>query len=224
MCLSLGLRVWTSEEHTRLSPTLLLFCLYDIIHCYQQATEMVSFFTEVSLFYKVMSVPAVWIEPPVCIHISPPSWTNPHPWTLLRPQGTELSSLLLVTAGSHWLFCTWQRPHVDSHLPVHRPPCGRCPFSTSALQIGSTAWLSRFHIYGLIDNICFSLSGLYHSVWKTLGQLTSPLMSQYFFLWLSNIPPGYVHSIFNLKTHSIQTHLIQKLLRWYTKWNNHIYI
>ena len=44
---------------------------------------------------------------------------------------------------------------------------------------------SRFHIYALIYDICFSLSDLLHSVWQSLGPSTSQFHS---FLWLSNIP------------------------------------
>ena len=47
----------------------------------------------------------------------------------------------------------------------------------------------RFHIYVLAYGICFSLSDLLHSVWKTLGPFTSLQITQFhFFLWLSNIP------------------------------------
>ena len=47
---------------------------------------------------------------------------------------------------------------------------------------------SRFHIYVLIYDICFSLSDLLHSVWQTLGPSTSLQMTQFCsFLWLSNI-------------------------------------
>ena len=49
--------------------------------------------------------------------------------------------------------------------------------------------LSRFHIYALIYNICFSLSDLLHSVWQSLDPSTSLQMTQFHsFLWLSNIP------------------------------------
>ena len=48
---------------------------------------------------------------------------------------------------------------------------------------------SRFHIYALIYDICFSLSDLLHSVWPSLGPSTSLQMTQFrSFLWLSNIP------------------------------------
>ena len=48
---------------------------------------------------------------------------------------------------------------------------------------------SRFHIYALIYNICFSLSDLLHSVWQSLDPSTSQQMTHFHsFLWLSNIP------------------------------------
>ena len=48
---------------------------------------------------------------------------------------------------------------------------------------------SRFHIYALIYDICFSLSDWLHSVWPSLGPSTSLQMTQFHsFLWLSNIP------------------------------------
>ena len=48
---------------------------------------------------------------------------------------------------------------------------------------------SRFHIYALIYDICFSLSDLLDSVWQSLDPSTSQQMTQFrSFLWLSNIP------------------------------------
>ena len=47
---------------------------------------------------------------------------------------------------------------------------------------------SRFHMYVLIYDICFSLSDLLHSVWQSLDPSTSLQMTQFHsFLWLSNI-------------------------------------
>ena len=48
---------------------------------------------------------------------------------------------------------------------------------------------SRFHIYALIYDTCFSLSDLLHSVWQSLDPSMSLQMTQICsFLWLSNIP------------------------------------
>ena len=52
---------------------------------------------------------------------------------------------------------------------------------------------SRFHIYALIYNICFFLSDLLHSIWRSLGPSMSLQMTQlHSVLWLSNIP-WYIH-------------------------------
>ena len=67
-------------------------------------------------------------------------------------------------------------------------------FSTSVSQFLS--WkpvhlyhFSRFHIYALIYDICFSLSDLLHSVWQSQGPSTFLQMTQFrSFLWLNNIP------------------------------------
>ena len=48
---------------------------------------------------------------------------------------------------------------------------------------------SRFYIYALIYNICFSVSDLFHSVYQALVSSTSlALTHMHSFLWLSNIP------------------------------------
>ena len=48
---------------------------------------------------------------------------------------------------------------------------------------------SRFHIYALIYDICFSLSDLLHSVWQSLDPSMSLQITQFrSFLWPSNIP------------------------------------
>ena len=74
-------------------------------------------------------------------------------------------------------FYTQQCIHVNPNLPIHPtthpghfPPFVSIGFflyfcvSISALQTGSSVPFSRFHIYVLIYNICFSLSDLLHSV------------------------------------------------------------
>ena len=61
---------------------------------------------------------------------------------------------------------------------------------------------SRFHIYALICDICFSLSDLLHSVWQSLDPSTSLQMTQFSsFLWLSNIP------LYICTTSSLSIHL-----------------
>ena len=69
--------------------------------------------------------------------------------------------------------------HVNPNRPIHHTttttplpvsPLGVHTFvlyiciSISALQTGSSVPFSRFHIYALIHNICFSFSDLPHSV------------------------------------------------------------
>ena len=93
-------------------------------------------------------------------------------------------------------------PHFPTFMSI-------CLFSTSALQ---TSFLpckpvhlyhfSRFHIYALIYNICFSLSDLFHSLWQSLGPSTSLQMTQFrSFVWLSNIP------LYICTTSSLSIHL-----------------
>ena len=61
--------------------------------------------------------------------------------------------------------------------------------SWTRLKQLSTYHFSRFYMYALIYDICFSLSDLLHSVWQTLGSSMFLQMVQFhFFLWLSNIP------------------------------------
>ena len=48
---------------------------------------------------------------------------------------------------------------------------------------------SRFHIYALIYDICFSLSDLLYFIWQSLDPTTSLQMTQFrSFIWLSNTP------------------------------------
>ena len=100
-------------------------------------------------------------------------------------------------------FYTHQCIHVNPNHPIqhtHLPPPLLSPLgvhtfalyicvSISALQTSSSIPFSRFHIYALIYDICFSLSDLLHSVWQSLDASTSLQMTQFrSFLWLSNIP------------------------------------
>ena len=88
--------------------------------------------------------------------------------------------------------CQSQSPN-SSHTPL--PPwypyvCSLrlCLYFRFVNKIVSTNFF-RFHIYVLIYDICFSLSGLLHSVWQSLGPSMSLQMTQFCsFLWLSNIP------------------------------------
>ena len=101
-------------------------------------------------------------------------------------------------------FYTPQCIHVNPNLPIHHtttpnpcrfPPLGVHTFvlyfcvSISALQTGSSVPFSRFYIYALIYDICFSLSDILHSLWQSLDPSTPLQMTKFHsFLWLSNIP------------------------------------
>ena len=84
-------------------------------------------------------------------------------------------STLCYTTGSHWLsilyivvyICQSQSPDL-SHFP-HPPLVSIRLFSTSVslflpYKLAHLYHFSRFHIYVLIYDICFSLSDLLHSV------------------------------------------------------------
>ena len=113
--------------------------------------------------------------------------------------------VFFYTAGSYYLsilsilvyICKSQSPNSSHH---HHPPSGFpplvsiCLFSTSVslflpCKPVHLHHFSRFQIYALIHDICFSLSDLLHSVWQSLGTATSLQMTQFrSFLWMSNIP------------------------------------
>ena len=92
--------------------------------------------------------------------------------------------------------CQSQTPNSSHHhsLPPLSPLVSIRLFSTFVSQylpctLVDLYHFSRFHIYVLIYNICFSLSDLLHSVLQSLDPFTSLQMTQYHsFLWLSNLP------------------------------------
>ena len=95
-----------------------------------------------------------------------------------------------------------------SQFITHTHPCrfpllvSICLFSTSVslflpCKPVHLYHFSRFHIYELTYDICFSLSDLLHSVWQSLDSSTSLQMTQFrSFLWLSNIPLYIWYHIF----------------------------
>ena len=115
-------------------------------------------------------------------------------------------------------FYTHQCIHVNPNLPIHHTTTSTLPppsplgvhtfvlyicVSISALQTSSSVPFSRFHIYALIHDICFSLSDLLHSVWQSLDASMSLQMTQFrSFLWLSNIP------LYICTTSSLSIHLL----------------
>ena len=108
---------------------------------------------------------------------------------------------------SHPLY-THQCIHVNPNRPIHHTtthtPCRFLPlvsihlFSTSVSQflpcrLVHLYHFSRFHIYALIYDICFSLSDLLHSVWQSLDSSTSLQMAHSrSFLWLNVVHCTYV--------------------------------
>ena len=93
--------------------------------------------------------------------------------------------------------------------PLHFPPLVSIRlFSTSVslflpCKTVHLYHFSRFHIYVLIYDICFSLSDLLHSVWQSLDPTNSLQMTQFHsFLWLSNIP------LYICTTSSLSIHLL----------------
>ena len=93
----------------------------------------------------------------------------------------------------------WERSPGERYGNALQYSCQDTPMDRGAWQalaLGvakSWTWLttyhfSRFHMYALMYDICFSLSDLLHTVWQTLGTSISPNMTQFCsFLWLSNI-------------------------------------
>ena len=102
--------------------------------------------------------------------------------------------------------------------PPHPPPCRFPPlvsirlFSTSVSQflpckLVHLYHFSRFHIYAVIYDICFSLSDLLHAVWQSLDPSMCLQMTQFrSFFWLSNIPFIYIYHIFFVHS-SVDGHL-----------------
>ena len=115
-------------------------------------------------------------ESAISIHMTPPSWTFFPPPTPIHPSRLLEQPKCLIplsdAANFHWLSIL--------HVVMYMFPCyclhtshPLCPFSSMSIShlfsiFVSALWpcklaqqyhLSRFHIYALIDDICFSLSG-----------------------------------------------------------------
>ena len=102
---------------------------------------------------------------------SPPTHSPSHPSRSSR--STELSFLLVIyfTHDSLYMSMLLSQfvPPSPSHTTVTTSLVSTSPFP-------SYRWVpqyhfSRFHMYVLIANICFSLSDLFYFVWQTLGSL-----------------------------------------------------
>ena len=100
-----------------------------------------------------------------------PPPTTTHPFRL--SQSTDLSSLH-YTANSHWLFTLHGNAYVSILLFQFVPPSPLPTMSTSLLPMSASPLLpckqvhqsplSRFRIYALICDTCFSLSDMLQSV------------------------------------------------------------
>ena len=135
------------------------------------------------------------ISPPSCISLTP-SLSHPSRWW----QNTELISLCgCFPLATYFTFGSVYMSVPLSHFVPAYPSPSLCPqvhslhlclYSCPGPRFFRTFYLFFwFHIYVLAYGICFSLSDLLHSVWKTLGPSTSLQITQFsFFLWLSNVP------------------------------------
>ena len=117
---------------------------------------------------------------------------------------------LLVTYFIHISVCMSVAisQFIPSSPPCHFPPLVSIHLFSTSVSLFLPCkpvhlyHFSRFHIYALIYDICFSLSDLLHSVWQSLGPSTSLQMTQFrSFLWLSNIP------LYICTTSSLSIHL-----------------
>ena len=159
------------------------------------------------LLYNEVNQLCVYIYP---LPLGPPSHPTPiPPIQVVTEHRTELPVLhskfplaIQFTHGSVFML------NLISQFfpPSPSPAVSTCPFPMSmSLFLPYTQvhlyHFSRFHIYVLIYDICFSLSGLLHSVWQTLGPSISLQMTQFrFFLLLSNIPL-YIGTTSSLSIH-----------------------
>ena len=128
-------------------------------------------FVGIQLLYSAVVVSAIQQNKSApCVHTAPPFWTS---LPSRSPQGTEWDSLC-YTVGYHQLsilymavyICQSQSPN-SSHLPllpsvfIHK---FSMPVSLFLLCKQAHLYIFRFHIHTLIYDICFSLSGLLHSM------------------------------------------------------------
>ena len=134
----------------------------------------------IALHYCVSAVQLyVYIYP---FHLEPPSHLH-HP-TLLAHHGTPgWGSCVIPQLPTSYVFHTWgvhTSMLLSQGVPTLFPfPMAMCTSSTSAslflpCKQAQMYHLSRFHIHALINDICFSLFDLLHSVWQNLGP--SPLL------------------------------------------------
>ena len=93
--------------------------------------------------------------------------------------------------ATHSSVLAWRIPWMGE--PGGLPSLGsyRVGHDWSDLAAAAAYHFSRFHIYVLIHDICFSLSDLLHSVWQ------SPLLFWFFMIWLLS-PKPFLPPHFNI--------------------------
>ena len=156
------------------------------------------------------------------IHTSPPSWTFLPPPTHSTPLGWHRDQAELFVLYSKFplaTYFTYGNIYVSMFLSQFVPSSPSSTVSASVFSMSSSLLLpckqvhqyhlSRFHIYVLIYNICFSLSGWLHSIRQALGSFTSVQLTHICsFLWLSNIPL-YIFSLVLKMTKQVQEEVCQ---------------
>ena len=155
----------------------------------------------IQLLYNVVSVSVLQqSESAICVHISPPSWVSSH-----LCHGRSLSRV----PYRFWLIIYFIHSSIYMLIPISQfiPPHpfpSWCPYQVYSVQLclyycfanssfckinaRKKSHFSRFHMYALIYDICFSLSDLLQYVWQSISSSTSLRVAQFCaFLWLSNI-------------------------------------
>ena len=118
-----------------------------------------------------------------------------HPWDFPGKSTGVGCRRLLWQLPTSQLFYTWYCMNVNTTLSIH--PTLSFPylvstslFCTSVSLFLSCKWVhqyhfSRFRMYVLICDICFSLSNLLHSTWQTLGS-SNLTITEFFFLFMAD--------------------------------------
>ena len=130
------------------------------------------------IVYNIVLVSAMQQREPVGTHMLPPSWASlappipSHPSTLSQNAGFELPASYSKFPMAVYFTCS--NAYVSVLLSQFIPSSPSFTVSTSLFSTSAFPLLpciqvprydfSRFHIYVLIYNICFSLSDLLHSV------------------------------------------------------------
>ena len=136
----------------------------------------------------------------MCTHSPPLFWASLPPHLHPRPTRSSQHQAELPVLGSSFrpaLCFIHSRVYMSILLSQFVSPSSSHPmpayqFSSSeslflACKQAHLYYLSRFHTYVFIYDICLSLSDLLPSVWQILGPSTSlPTTQSHSFLWLNN--------------------------------------